>query len=107
MRKLLIGIALVGLVASVLPLGASAQYREFSGRIDQINNKKVIIDNRMGDKVSFVPGNPSEVSGQGRTEWKKLRRNDWVTVSWKMADKPRVAYKVKVLQPMKEAGEDE
>ena len=107
MRRFLVWIALVGLVATALPLAAAAQYREFNGRIDQISKKKMIVDNRMGDKVSFVPGDPSEVSGQGRTEWKKLKRNDWVTVSWKMVDKPRIAYKVKVLPPMTEAGEDE
>ena len=106
-RRILIGIALVGLVATALPLAASAQYREFSGRIDQISKKKMIVDNRMGDKVSFAPGKPTEVTGQGRTEWKKLKRNDWVTVSWKMMDKPRIAYKVKVLPPKREAGEDE
>ena len=105
--RALIGIALAGLIATGLPIAASAQYREFSGRIDQISKKKMIVDNRMGDKVSFVPGTPSEVSGHGRTEWKKLKKNDWVTVSWKMVDKPRIAYKVKVLPPRKQAGEDE
>jgi hypothetical protein len=29
-----------------------------------------------------------------------------VTVSWKMIDKPRKAYKVNVLPPREEAGED-
>ncbi len=107
MRRFLFGIALAGLVAAALPLAAAAQYREFSGRIDLISKKKMIVDNRMGDKVSFVPGSPSEVTGQGKSEWKKLKRNDRVTVSWKMMDKPRIAYKVKVLPPKKEAGEDE
>ncbi len=107
MRRVFVGIALLGLIAAALPLAASAQYREFNGRIDQISKKKMIVDNRMGDKVSFVPGSPSEVTGQGKTTWKKLKRNDWVTVSWKMMDKPRIAYKVKVLPPKREAGEDE
>jgi hypothetical protein len=107
MHRLFIGIALVGLVTAALPLPAEAQYREFTGRIDQISKKKLIVDNRMGDKVSFIPGNPSEVSGEGRTEWKSLKRDDWVSVSWKMVDKPRIAYKVKVLPPRKEDDEDE
>ena len=106
-HKVLIGIALIGLIAATLPLAASAQYREFTGRIDQISKKKMIVDNRMGDKVSFVPGEPSLVSGEGRTAWSKLKRNDWVSVSWKMIDEPRIAYKVKVLQPRKAEGEDE
>ena len=104
-------VGLIALVGFVMPLAladvAQAQYREFSGRIDQINRKKMIVDNRMGDKVSFVPGSPSEVSGQGKTEWKKLKKNDWVMVSWKMIDKPRIAYRVKVLPPKEEAGEDD
>ena len=106
MHRLIVGIAILGLVTA-LPLAASAQYREFTGRIDQISKKKMIVDNRMGDKVSFIPGRPSEVSGEGRSDWSKLKRNDWVLVSWKMVDKPRVAYKVKVLPPMKQDGEDE
>ena len=35
-----------------------------------------------------------------------LKGNDWVTVKWKMADKPRKAYEVIVLPPKSEAGED-
>jgi len=90
-----------------LPLAASAQYREFIGRIDQISEKEMIVDNRMGDKVSFAPGSPSRVTGEGRTAWNHLKRNDWVMVSWRMIDEPRVAHEVKVRPPMKEAAEDE
>ena len=43
--------ALVGAV--VLPGVASAQYREFSGRIDKIDGRKMIVDNRQGDKLTF------------------------------------------------------
>ena len=78
---------------------ASAQMREFSGRIDRVNKKKMIVDNRMGDKVSFVPIETTEVSGEGKKKWKDLKQKDWVTVSWKMVDKPRTAYKVEVLPP--------
>ena len=34
-------------------------------------------------------------------------KNDWVVVSWKMADNPRIAYKILVLPEQEEAGEDE
>ncbi|MCS5638623.1 MAG: hypothetical protein NZ990_19100 [Myxococcota bacterium] len=78
---------------------ASAQMREFTGRIDRVNKKKMIVDNRMGDKVSFVPIETTEVSGEGKEKWKDLKQKDWVTVSWKMVDKPRKAYKVEVLPP--------
>ncbi len=76
MRRFLIGIALVGLVATALPLAASAQYREFSGRINQVDKSRMVVDNRMGDTLSFVPGNPSEVLGPGKTEWSQLRKKD-------------------------------
>ena len=105
--RALIGIALAGLIATGLPIAASAQSREFSGRIDQISNNKLILQNLWGYLVWFVPGTPSVGGGLGRTVWKKRNNHDWVTVSWKMVDKPRIAYKVKVLPPRKQAGEDE
>ena len=94
-------IVLAAVLAAVLiaPSLASAQMREFTGRIDRVNKKKMIVDNRMGDKVSFVPIDATEVSGEGKEKWKDLKNKDWVTVSWKMVDKPRKAYKVEVLPP--------
>jgi hypothetical protein len=107
MRKL----SLILAVAFLLPLlgasVASAQsYREFSGKIDKINKKKMIVDNRMGDKVTFERLKETKVSGEEKSKWKDLKKEDWVTVSWKMMDKPRKAYKVEVLPPKEEAGED-
>lgn len=107
MRKMATRIALallLGLVAAPLamPTVASAQYREFTGRIDRINNKKMIVDNRKGDKVSFQKPDSVEVSGEGKASWDDLKKGDWVSVSWKMMDKPRLAYKVKVLPPREE-----
>ena len=80
-------------------LATADSMREFTGRIDRINKKKMIVDNRMGDKVSFVPVETTEISGEGKEKWKDLKQKDWVTVSWKMMDKPRKAYKVEVLPP--------
>ena len=34
------------------------------------------------------------------------QKKDWVTVSWKMVDKPRKAYKIVVLPKKDEAGQD-
>ena len=112
-------VALIALVAFVLPVSltsvASAQYREFTGKVDKISEKKIYVDNRMGDKVTFERLKGTEVedmrSGAGkkkgkRDAWKDLKKGDWVTVQWKMMDKPRKAYKVIVLPPKKEAGED-
>ena len=80
-------------------LASAQQMKEFTGRIDRVNKKKMIVDNRMGDKLKFVPIETTEVSGEGKEKWKDLKNKDWVTVSWKMVDKPRTAYKVKVLPP--------
>lgn len=81
------------------------QMREFSGRIDKIKKKKMIVDNRMGDKVSFIKVDETEVSGEKKT-WKKLKKKDCVTVSWLFVDKPRKAYKVVVSPCKEEAGKD-
>lgn len=98
-------LALAGFVLAALALAFSApalaQEREFTGKIDNVSNKKLIVDNRMGDKVSFDRVDDSVVEGEGRTSWDELKKGDWVTVSWKLIDKPRKAYKV-VVQPPKE-----
>ena len=40
----------------------------------------------------------TEVTGV-KTEWDDIKKDDWVTVSWKMIDKPRKAYKIHVMPP--------
>ena len=97
-----LGLAAAVLIAFALVAGpgvVSAQMREFTGRIDKVTKKKMIVDNRKGDKVSFVPIKDIEVSGEDKSKWKDLKKKDWVTVSWKFTDKPRKAYIVKVLPP--------
>jgi hypothetical protein len=97
-------LALIAVAVSLLlASGASAQYREFIGRVDEISTEKLSVDNRRGDKVPFVHSEGTRVSGEGKKEWKQIAKGDWVSVSWKMMDKPRVAYKIKVLPPRKEA----
>lgn len=94
---------------------AQAQYREFSGQIQKIGAGKLIVDNRMGDKVMFVRLKGTVVEDQRPDEakkddekkkWTDLKRDDWVTVQWKMIDKPRKAYKIIVLPPKEDAAED-
>jgi hypothetical protein len=98
--------ALVAFGLLLVPSLASAQMRTFTGRIDRISDKKMIVDNRMGDKVSFVPVADTEVTGEGKTKWDELKQKDWVTVYWKFVDKPRKAYKVEVLPPKDEDEDD-
>jgi len=105
MRRIVLTGGLLALLALALPAVASAQYREFSGKVDKVSDNKLIVDNRMGDKVTFMKVDATVVEGQ-KTEWKKLDKDDWVTVSWKMMDKPRKAYKVVVAPPKEEAGEE-
>ena len=98
MHRLMI-LAAVALAAAILaPSIASAQMREFTGRVDKINKKQMIVDNRMGDKVKFVYAKGETVVEGTKERWKKVKNKDWVTVSWKMIDNPRKAYKVVVFE---------
>jgi hypothetical protein len=101
---LIFGLAVTLAVAGSLavPSLAAAQMREFTGRIDRVSKRKMIVDNRMGDKLQFVPADDVQVSGEEKTEWKDLKKGDWVTVSWKFVDNPRKAYVVAVLPPREE-----
>jgi hypothetical protein len=90
----------------LLPSLASAQTREFTGRIDKVNKKQMIVDNRMGDKVKFVYVKKETTVEGTKSEWKKLKTKDWVTVSWKFIDKPRKAYKVVVFEKEDKDGEE-
>jgi hypothetical protein len=105
LRKLTLAAALAVALPLVLSDAASAQTREFSGKIDKIQANKVIIDNRMGDKVAFNRVDETVVEGE-KTKWDDLKKDDWVIVHWKFIDKPRKAYKVVVTPPKEEAGEE-
>jgi len=99
-------IVLLALVASIMwTASASAQTREFVGKLDAVSEKKVIVDNRKGDKVSFTHLPETTLEGE-KTKWEDLKKKDWVTVHWKFTDNPRKAYKVVVLPPREEAGEE-
>ena len=110
MRKLMIRMALIALVALIVPVAmpgaAFAQMREFVGKVDKIDAKKLIVDNRKGDKVSFDKVAETTVEGT-KTDWAAIKKDDWVSVSWKMMDKPRKAYKINVMPPKEEEGADE
>ena len=109
MLRMVRSFALIALVLVAVPMVLSgpalAQYREFAGKVDKISKTKIYVDNRMGDKVSFVRVDETVVEGE-KTEWEKIRKGDWVSVSWKFVDKPRKAYKVLVKPEQEEAGED-
>jgi hypothetical protein len=90
---------------------ASAQYREFTGKINRIGKSTLIVDNRMGDKLQFERVEETRITDERdvkkrKASWADLKKNDWVTVHWRMMDKPRKAYEVIVLPPRTEGGGD-
>jgi len=106
MRKFATGIAVSMLAVLLLPAVASAQMREFKGKVDRITKRELIVDNRQGDKLRFKPADDVAVEGE-KDKWERVKKNDWVIVSWKMMDNPRIAYKVVVLPEQEEDGEVE
>ena len=108
MRKIWGRIAVRVLIAVALPLilanEASAGFREFSGKVTEISSDKLVIDNRQGDRVSFGRSEATTVTGE-KQSWQAIERGDWVSVSWKMVDEPRIAYKVVVTPPKQKSRE--
>lgn len=89
-------VVMLGFVLLAAPGGASAQMlREFEGELQKVSDKKILVDNKKGDKISFTRIETSEVMGE-REAWDDLKRGDWVAVHSKMLEKPRKAYKVEV-----------
>jgi len=112
MRKLvkqltLVAVALAVAASVAIPaVAADPVYRKFTGKIDKINKKQMIVDNRMGDKVKFVFAKTETTVEGKKSEWKKLKKNDWVTVSWLFKDNPRKAYNVLVFDKEEDEGEE-
>ncbi len=108
MRKISGRVAVWVLIAVALPLilsnEASAEFREFSGKVTGISGDKLVIDNRQGDRVSFRRSGATVVTG-AKKSWQAIEQGDWVSVSWKMVDKPRIAYKVVVMPPQPKSHE--
>ena len=63
----------------------------------RVDETKLVIDNRMQDRVTFVRFDRTQVKG-ARGKWSQLRQGDRVTVSWRFVDKPKKAYVVQVLR---------
>ena len=75
---------------------AQVQLREFTGQIDEVDEGRIIVDNRMDDRMTFVLVEETVVRGR-HSAWSQLERKDWVTISWKFVDRPKKAYVVRVL----------
>ena len=96
-RSRLFALVLPGVLLAIAA-SAQAPMREFTGRIDRIDESRMVVDNRMHDRITFVRADPTTVKGE-RKEWSGLRTGDRVTVFWRFVDKPKKAYVVRVLPP--------
>ena len=108
MRKISGGIALRVLIGAALALilssEASAEFREFSGKVAKISGDKMVIDNRRGDRLSFRRSEATKVTG-AKKRWQAIEEGDRVSVSWKIVDVPRIAYEVVVMPPKRKSHE--
>ena len=108
MRKISGWIALRLLIAAALTLilssEASAEFREFSGKVTEISGDKMVIGNRQGDRLSFRRSKATTVTG-AKKRWQAIEEGDRVSVSWKIVDVPRIAYKVVVMPPERKSRE--
>ena len=102
MRKRSFPIAMRALVGAGLALIVSTQaladYREYAGKVVEIAGDKLTIANRQGDRVSFQRSGETLVTG-AKSSWQAIATGDRVSVSWKLVDAPRIAYKIVVLPP--------
>ena len=80
---------------------ASAQMREFTGRIERVSAGQLVVGNRAGDQLSFAAASGVVVRG-AKSSWGELAKGDFVTVSWKLDDEPRKAHAVVVRPPRSE-----
>ncbi len=70
--------------------------REFTGHVDSVTESVLVVNNRMGDQVSFERATDTSVEG-ARERWDALRVQDHVTVYWRFAEEPRRARRVVVM----------
>ena len=96
-RRSLMLAALLIVVAPLTGWG-QGQTREFSGAIQKVDDRRIVVRNRMDDESSFVRIEETVVTG-AKAAWHELERNDQVTVPWKFVDKPKKAYVVRVQPP--------
>ena len=89
-------LAALGLV--VAPGLAHADHRDFAGKVRDVSKQRVTIENRMGDRRSFVRGKKTRVRG-GRSTWEGMRPGDDVIVDWHLEDQPARARRIRVLEP--------
>ncbi len=105
-RKAAFAFSLMVAAALLAPGIASAQLRDFNGEVQSINETKIIVDNKKGDKITFEKAPDTTVAGKV-TAWDQVKKGDWVAVGSKMLEKPRKAYTVTVTDKPADAAVDE
>ena len=76
---------------------AAADHRDFAGKVKKVSKERVTIENRQGDRRSFVRGEKTKVRGT-RKDWNGIKPGDQVIVDWHLEDKPARARRVRVIE---------
>jgi hypothetical protein len=100
MRALLLSLAFLA-SAACLGLAAApahADHRDFAGKVKGVSQEGMTVENRQGDRRSFVRGKKTRVRG-GKGSWEGLRPGDEVIVDWHLEDRPARARRVRVIGP--------
>jgi hypothetical protein len=89
--------AVLGIALAAPPAAAGDDHRDFAGKVRKVSNKRVTIENRHGDRRSFVRGQKTKVRGE-RRDWDGIRPGDQVIVDWHLKDRPARARRVRVIE---------
>ena len=93
-----LAVALIFGIGLVLAPGAAlADHRDFPGKVREVLKDRVTVENRAGDRRSFVRGKKTKVRGS-RSKWEGMRPGDEVIVDWHLEDRPSRARRIKVIE---------
>jgi ribosomal protein S1 len=84
--------------------GKTINGRIFEGMIKRVSKKEFTIT-KGGEMVKFVPYEGVAVKGE-KTEYKKLKKEDWLRICFRRMDKPRYAYEITVIPAPDDQAED-
>jgi hypothetical protein len=84
--------------------GKTINGRIFEGMIKKMSKKNFTIT-KGGEMVKFVPYEGVAVKGE-KTEYGKLKKDDWLRICFRRMDKPRYAYDITVIPAPDDKAED-
>lgn len=97
MRQAKHAIPFLALALLLTAAPATADHRDFAGKVRKVSKERVTIENRQGDRRSFVRGEKTKVRGT-RKHWDGIKPGDQVIVDWHLEDKPARARRVRVIE---------